>query len=77
MFKEYKSKPIIRKAHEITEQDKLTWDMYDHCAYIQYEGKSLCFTCHGEPKVGDYIVYLNDEDVYHCNREVFHERNEV
>ncbi len=29
------------------------------------------------PKAGDYIVYLNDKDVYHCSEEVFRGRNIV
>lgn len=36
---------------------------------------SVVFKFHEPVKVGDYIVYLDDTDIYHCRREVFEERN--
>lgn len=79
MFKEYQSKPITRKAREVTEDDNIT--------YHPDESTSLLISQNNEPpvkfkhyepvNVGDFIVYLNDDDVYHCTRKVFLERNIV
>jgi hypothetical protein len=35
------------------------------------------FVAHEHVQAGDYIVYLNDEDIYHCSKTVFEERNIV
>lgn len=76
-FKEYKSRPIIRKALEITDEHVIGWHKSTNKAVLSIKGKEkvIGFTCHQKPKVGDFIVYLNDEDIYHCSREVFENRN--
>ncbi|MFO7964196.1 MAG: hypothetical protein R6U50_09775, partial [Desulfobacterales bacterium] len=40
------------------------------------QGGIFNFVAHEEIKTGDFVVYLNAEDIYHCNRKVFAERNE-
>ncbi len=70
MFKEYQSKPIIRKAMKI-ETASLMYDKDSSEAYYE----NVTFKCYEEPKIGDYICYLNSEDIYHCNAKVFAERN--
>lgn len=73
-FKNYLSKPITRKALLIGTQFALekvaekesTW------RYGPIE-----FAAHQEPFVGDYICYLNDDDVYHVDAKTFALRNEL
>ena len=76
MFKEYKSKPITRKALKIIEQHNVRYDGIS-TAKVTLEHRVLEFKCYEEPKVGDYICYLNAEDIYHCSAKVFEERNIV
>lgn len=73
MFKEYASKPVLRKAALIG-NEQLT-KVKDKEATYMYEGVS--FKAYEEPQVGDYIVYLNANDIYHCTAEVFEARNIV
>jgi hypothetical protein len=72
LFKEYDSKPIKRKAYQIKPID-----------YIRYHGDNTYsvdefkFKAHQDVEVGDWIVYLNEDDIYHCTDAVFRERNIV
>ena len=78
MFKEYESKPITRLAYQIREGDSfwqddntLLWNLYP-------EGSpSVSFAAHEEVSLGDWVVYLTEEDTYHCTDKVFRERNVV
>ena len=77
-FKRYHSKPIVRLAYQIKEKDLIYTDndeSDDH--FIDFNGERLTFVAHQEVKAGDYIVYLNESDIYHCSKQVFEERNEV
>lgn len=80
MFKEYKGKQITRKAFEITSPDQLLVEHDLINSKNRYGLKTpdgvLEFVAHEEVNVGDFVVYLNDKDIYHCNRKVFLERNE-
>lgn len=76
-FKEYQSTPITRLALKIEEQHGVEYNPADSCATIETSEGTLEFKCYEEPKVGDYVCYLNEEDVYHCNATVFAERNIV
>ncbi|WP_299073787.1 hypothetical protein [uncultured Paraglaciecola sp.] len=71
-FQNYYSKPIIRNAAEIPVDSVIEYypEKSEACVDEQY------FKCYEEPKHGDFVVYLNDEDIYHCSRKVFFERNE-
>lgn len=75
MFKEYQSKPITRLAHKINDTDGLVYLPENSEASITVDGSALTFKCYEEPAIGDYVCYLNDEDIYHCNAKVFAERN--
>lgn len=76
-FKEYESKPVTRLAYEITEDDVL-WTTGNESEWATtVDGKTVKFKAYEDPMTGDYIVYLDDTDVYHCRREIFHERNVV
>lgn len=76
-FTRYESRPITRLAHEITEKDVI-WTAGAGRLCIRFPGGEQVTFVHHEPvKTGDFVVYLNDEDIYHCSREVFLERNIV
>ncbi len=42
-----------------------------------YKIDGIRFKAYEPPMAGDYIVYLNNNDVYHCSEKVFKERNVV
>ncbi len=72
-FKDYTSRPITRRAAVIPDD-----------AIIEYfpDGQTASvggfeFKCYEMPKHGDYVCYLSDDDIYHCNATVFKERNIV
>lgn len=83
-FKLYEGKPIVREAHQLTEVD-LDFITYrqvgeDIKAVFTIDGQEVVFAFHckaGEMKVGDYVVFINEKDTYHCSKEVFEERNHV
>lgn len=79
-FHQYESKPVTRTAYQLTKRDlvTLTWDMDSNKATAQIEGELIKFAFHCRPdeiKAGDYVVFLNENDTYHCSEEVFNERN--
>lgn len=74
MFKNYISKPIVRKAYCITIVDDV--EPLDNSTSILNRGiDDVVFKHYESVEVGDYIVYLNDDDIYHCNAKVFAEHN--
>ena len=81
MFKEYQSKPIIRRAYKILKTDYIVEGKDNKhfilkTTHITTKGDSAIeFVAHEKIKTGDYIVYLNAKDIYHCNAKVFAERN--
>lgn len=79
MFKRYQSKPIIRLAYQIHEGDTVAHDGYESPVHHleTKNGDKVTFVAHEEVKAGDYVVYLNEQDIYHCSEKVFNERNEV
>lgn len=76
MFKDYESKPVIRRAFQIESSHTLerqgtsdTWKL---------TGKNwLLFHAAETPQIGGWVIYLDDTDVYYCNDKVFRERNIV
>ena len=75
-FREYQSKPITRLAYRVTDGD--TIEKVGEAAYrIHVDGEPVHFKAYEPVKPGDYIVYLNDEDIYHCSAQVFAARNVV
>ena len=76
-FKPYQSKPIIRLAHEITDSDVISRHG-DNMYQIKIPtGQVMAFMAYGVVKTGDYVVFLNQSDIYHCRRKEFLERNVV
>jgi len=80
MIKEYTTKPCtilaccIEKEGTVTKKD-------DKFVY-ECKGKGavrtkLTFTATTKPKVGDYIIQLDKEDIYLCKREVFLKKYKV
>ena len=85
MFKSYESKPITRTAHKITAEDQIEpSNIVPGVYYLRIAHwpsteprTEVMFKAYEECKVGDYIVYLKEDDIYHCSAEVFAERNIV
>ena len=76
-FKDYQSRPIIRRACEITPDLTLTYwpDKSEAMISNKHSDEKLVFACHEEPFHGDFVIYLTETDIYHCKRSVFEERN--
>lgn len=76
-FKSYQGKPVIRLAYEITESDTIFRTSDTSTSEIYIAGTCYSFKHYTDVKAGDYVVFLNDKDIYHCERQVFLERNVV
>tara|TARA_R110000851_G_C12883388_1_gene546295 strand:- start:148 stop:450 length:303 start_codon:yes stop_codon:yes gene_type:complete len=76
MFRDYLSKPTIRKAYEIKEADliKSVGESTSMLVSIHVED-TIKFKHYVPVETGDYVVHLTDSDVYHCPRSVFEARN--
>ncbi|GAB2799035.1 hypothetical protein GCM10027040_27560 [Halomonas shantousis] len=75
-FRKYQSKPITRLAYQVQPNSRIT-KVGEATWRIEIADKQIDFKAYEPVMVGDYIVYLNDQDVYHCNAKVFAERNVV
>lgn len=75
MFKEYNSKPVVRTAYEIQSTDNLDWCPETKVLNLSIADEHYSVACFEEPVAGDFVVYLDADDVYHCSRKVFAERN--
>lgn len=79
-FKPYQSKPITRMAFQLSDQHE--WAKIEESTYFVSEKTTqttnfMRFKAYEEPKIGDWIVRLTEDDTYHVSNEVFHERNIV
>ncbi len=79
MLKDYQSKPIIRKAHKIAAEDSISRVPGAEATFVldSADQLHLTFKAYEEIAVGDYVVYLDSTDIYHCRASVFAERNIV
>lgn len=75
-FLPYESKPVTRYAHKITDADKLA-KVGEATYNIVLSDTVVAFKAYEKPVPGDYIVWLKDDDIYHCSDAVFRERNVV
>lgn len=75
-FQEYQSRPVTRRAYRVKADDRIH-ALNDHTYCIGIGGKDVVFKAYETIFPGDYIVYLDADDVYHCRQAVFHERNIV
>lgn len=73
MFNPYYTKPTIRLAHEILFEDKITQVEGEESTYTLEDeyGYIITFKATASVRIGDYIIYLNKDDIYHCPIEVF------
>lgn len=76
-FRPYQGKPVVRLAYEITEADTVVKGTEPSTSEICIAGTWYSFKHYVAVKAGDYVVFLNDKEIYHCERAVFLERNEV
>lgn len=79
-FNLYQSRPIELLATQIKSGGFLEKIPFKESTYhYQHErdGVSVEFKAHQEPVAGDYICYLNENDVYHVDAKTFSERNIV
>lgn len=76
-FKPFQSKPITRLAHEITDNDVISRHGENLYQIKIPSGPVLSFMAYETVKTGDYVVFLDQSDIYHCRRDIFHERNIV
>lgn len=75
-FKRYESRPITRLAYELQEEDHIS-ALPDSTYHVVVAAQDVFFKAYQTPLPGDFVVYLNDEDIYHVARGVFIERNIV
>jgi hypothetical protein len=76
-FIDYKSKPITRSAYKVKAISEIIEHNEDCTSTLLVDQYALDFKHYEPVAVGDYIVYLNETDVYHCTAKVFEERNIV
>jgi hypothetical protein len=74
-FKPYEAKPITRMAYQIKSTDFVVKSEIAESTY--YINREVEFKAYEEPKAGDWVVRLTEEDTYHCTDAVFRERNIV
>lgn len=77
MFNKYQGKAIERLAHEVSSIDVITKVDKESTSSIDIDGVQVEFGHHSPVSIGDFIIYLDDNDIYHCPREVFLKRNHV
>lgn len=71
-FQIYETRPTQRLAHQITEDDRiLNTDQDGYSLLITPTGTKITFSNNKDMKTGDYVIFLNKEDIYHCYKEVF------
>lgn len=77
MYTYYASKPVTRKAHLITPEDSITKVEEKETTYLIVVSphNNTEFRAYTIPEVGDYVVYLKDDHIYHCPAKVFEARN--
>lgn len=73
-FKTYQSKPIQRYAYEIKSKDHIH-AISETEFIVNVEGEAVTFNAHESIFPGDYVVFLSENDCYHCRQAIFKERN--
>jgi hypothetical protein len=75
-FTEYESKPVTRTAYRVKPNDTIFFNR-DSTFTIDVGGGLVTFKAHENVFPGDFIIYLSDDDIYHCREAVFLDRNFV
>ncbi len=76
----YESKPTIREAYQIKSDDLIQvveGSVTQGKALINISDVNYTFAFHEPVNAGDYVIFLTESDIYHCNQKVFKERNIV
>ncbi|KMV28547.1 hypothetical protein AB733_22995 [Photobacterium swingsii] len=80
-FTRYNGVNITRDAYQLKDEDTNNFGVIGSGrAMLEIAGEQIkfSFNCQSNQiKPGDFIVYLDDEDIYHCSEKVFTERNYV
>lgn len=73
MFKKYNSIPKCRLAYQITEDDKITSTTKEATSLLLNKDVEygMEFKHTAPVNVGDYIIPIAENDVYHCPKDVF------
>lgn len=77
MFNRYQGKAIERLAHEVTTLDVIQSTNKESTSVIDLDGEEVEFKHYEQVNVGDFILYIDDDDIYHCSRKVFLDRNHI
>jgi hypothetical protein len=77
MFNTYESKPVTRIAYQLQPEDIIVQYGLSDEYKVVIEGNWVTFKAHQAIEDYDWVVYLTEEDVYHCSDEVFRARNIV
>ncbi len=73
MFEIFESKPVVRRAVEITESDEIA--PIDNIRAVFIRGNQrIEYTRAAEEADGDFIIKESDDDIYHCPRAVFEQK---
>jgi hypothetical protein len=81
LFTPFQGKPVTRMAFQITAAHKI--EKVAEATYHATQSNErtiisiVSFKAYEEPKVGDWVVRLTEDDTYHCTDAVFRERNIV
>ena len=77
-FKTYKGKPIDRHAVEVKPEHLIAPTGNESESKLTLpDGQTVTFKHYEPVRDGDFIVYIKADDVYHCSREVFMDRNHL
>ena len=76
-FSEYQGKPVTRLAYQLRPEDVVAKVAEATYRIVLPQAGITDFKAYEPPQAGDYIVYLNEDDIYHCDAEVFRARNVV
>ena len=75
-FQAFESKPVTRHAYQIKDYDAMA-KIGEATYNIVLGPRVIEFKAYEKPVPGDFIVWLKDDDIYHCSEAVFRERNVV
>lgn len=76
IFRDYNSKAVVRRAYEITPDDRINFTPDDSSVTVSVADWSECISASAyvHPVAGDFICHNGDDDVYHIERGVFLQR---
>lgn len=75
-FKSFASKAVTRFAYEV-KQDDFFKVIDETTMQFVVDGVARQFKHYEPVQPGDFIVFLKDDDIYHCRRDVFADRNHI